>query len=351
METESRFNQISNDIIICEMRHSRQKYRLCRFLCMKNNKMGVKMKEISVKAFAKINLSLDVLGKRADGYHCVDMVMQQIDLWDMVTIRVGLGKAPIILEVEQNRHDIKGRDQELPKDGNNLAWKAAELMGNLFGNRETKLVIQKNIPIAAGLGGGSADAAAVLHGLNYLWGLNLSIERMMEIGGSLGSDVPFCVMGQAALNWQLGMMGEKVASCGRATGIGKTVSPLPPLNSWVLLTKPDLSISTGEVYGGLVLENIGGRPDNDGLIAGLGRGDAERVARAMGNVLEGVTAGKHPIITKIKEQMGQNRGVLKVMMSGSGPTVYGLFRREKEGKAGYEKMRELYPETFLVKTL
>lgn len=330
------------------------------------------MKEITLKAYAKINLSIDVLGKRPDGYHEVDMVMQQVDLWDQVTVRTDASKGSndermfgaaaegIDLKVEwmQPPPENLSIQPDVPADHRNLAWKAAALMrdcyrergiGKTSGPPTVEIRLEKHIPMAAGLAGGSADGAAVLHGLNRLWELEMSLGELMKLGGRLGADVPFCVMGQAALN--PGLKFETAGSCGRATGEGKTVSPLPPLPAWILLAKPDVAVSTGEIYGKLNFDQIKKRPDTEQLIFGLQEKDLRKVVANMRNVLENISVKEYPVIMQVKEQMELMEGAFKVMMSGSGPTVFGVFSdREKAGKA-YEKMKDFCSETFLVKTL
>ena len=192
------------------------------------------MREIRLNAYGKINLSIDVIGKRSDGYHNVLMVLHQINLCD--SLKISWNK--------ESRQMIKIRSDavELPLDDNNIVWKAHALMKKMYpGVNPGGIVvdIQKRIPIAAGLGGGSADAAAVLHGLNILWNCGLSIGKLMGLGTALGADVPFCIMGQAAQNPALNLGGEKVSTCALAEGIGEKLRPLTPLKAYLVLLKPN----------------------------------------------------------------------------------------------------------------
>lgn len=327
---------------------------------MKRQLKAEKMKKIELKAYGKINLSIDVLGKRDDGYHEVDMIMQQIDLWDLLVISTDMDEGPIKLTVEWP--DQKNNKQGLPDDKNNLAQKAAELMGAIYKNKSrgcgsegavvpsVSILLKKNIPIAAGLGGGSADAAAVIHGLNYLWGLDLNLSELMKIGGRLGSDIPFCIMGQAALNPRLGMRCAG-AACGRGRGRGTVIEPLPSIEAWILLVKPDIFVSTAEIYGGLVLSHIRKRPDNNCIAVGLEQGNISEIAACMDNVLESVSINKYPIISQVKALVAENGYAHKVMMSGSGPTVFGIYDSYDHGISAYQKLKVMYPETYLVRSL
>lgn len=273
------------------------------------------MKEISVKALAKINLGLDVVRKRADGYHEVRMVMQTIHLFDR-------------LEITRNpsgRITMSVNLPFLPTNENNLVYKAAALLKEEFQIKDgIDVKLHKHIPVAAGMAGGSTDAAAVLYGMNRIFGLGLSREQLMERGVKLGADVPYCVMRGTAL----------------AEGIGEELTALPPMVKCpVLIAKPQISVSTKFVYENLRLNEKTVHPDIDKLVADIRAKDLRAIASDMGNVLETVTIPNYPVIAEIKEHMMEH-GALNAMMSGSGPTVFGLFEDEDKAAAAYEAMRE-----------
>lgn len=273
------------------------------------------MDEISLKALAKINLGLDVLGKREDGYHEVRMVMQTIHLYDRVEIKKT--RSPHI-HVETNLY-------YLPVNEDNLVYRAAKLMKDEFQIKEgVRIVLQKFIPVAAGLAGGSSDAAAVLVGLNRIFNLGLKQNKLMELGLKIGADVPFCIMRGTAL----------------AEGIGEKLTALPPMPKCpVLIAKPAISVSTKAVYEGLKLYDGMEHPDIDGVMEGIQQKDLKGVASHMGNILETVTIPMYPVIEDIKKLMLEN-GALNAMMSGSGPTVFGLFPNEKEIRRAYEALKQ-----------
>lgn len=273
------------------------------------------MDEISLKALAKINLGLDVLGKREDGYHEVRMVMQTIHLYDRVEIKKT--RSPHI-HVETNLY-------YLPVNEDNLVYRAAKLMKDEFQIKEgVRIVLQKFIPVAAGLAGGSSDAAAVLVGMNRIFNLGLKQNKLMEIGLKIGADVPFCIMRGTAL----------------AEGIGEKLTALPPMPKCpVLIAKPAISVSTKAVYEGLKLYDGMEHPDIDGVMEGIQQKDLKGVASHMGNILETVTIPMYPVIEDIKKLMLEN-GALNAMMSGSGPTVFGLFPNEKEIRRAYEALKQ-----------
>ena len=273
------------------------------------------MDEISLKALAKINLGLDVLGKREDGYHEVRMVMQTIHLYDRVEIKKT--RSPHI-HVETNLY-------YLPVNEDNLVYRAAKLMKDEFQIKEgVRIVLQKFIPVAAGLAGGSSDAAAVLVGMNRIFKLGLKQNKLMELGLKIGADVPFCIMRGTAL----------------AEGIGEKLTALPPMPKCpVLIAKPAISVSTKAVYEGLKLYDGMEHPDIDGVMEGIQQKDLKGVASHMGNILETVTIPMYPVIEDIKKLMLEN-GALNAMMSGSGPTVFGLFPNEKEIRRAYEALKQ-----------
>lgn len=258
------------------------------------------MNSISLKAYAKINIGLDVTGKLPDGYHLVKMIMQNIDLYDEVVLTENVsGDIRLDMNVDF-----------LPTDERNLAYKAAKLMKEDFGiDRGIDIYIRKNIPAAAGMAGGSTDAAAVMTGMNKLFDLNIDRNILMEHGLKLGADVPYCIMGGTAL----------------AEGIGEKLTQLSPCpDCYVLVAKPDISVSTAYVYTNLVLDDTTVHPDIDMVRKALESGDIRTAAQNMGNLLENVTQKKYPVISEIKHIMDDN-GALGSLMSGSGPTVFGLF--------------------------
>ena len=273
------------------------------------------MDEISLKALAKINLGLDVLGKREDGYHDVRMIMQTIHLYDRVEIKKT--RSPHI-HVETNLY-------YLPVNEDNLVYRAAKLMKDEFQIKEgVRIVLQKFIPVAAGLAGGSSDAAAVLVGMNRIFNLGLKQNKLMELGLKIGADVPFCIMRGTAL----------------AEGIGEKLTALPPMPKCpVLIAKPAISVSTKTVYEGLKLYDGMEHPDIDGVMESIQQKDLKGVASHRGNILETVTIPMYPVIKDIKKLMMDN-GALNAMMSGSGPTVFGLFPNEKEIRRAYDALKQ-----------
>jgi len=271
---------------------------------------------VTLKALAKINLGLDVLGRRDNGYHDVRMVMQTIYLYDNVTME----------KTEEAGIQLECNLFYLPVDETNIAYKAAKLLMDEFDIKEgVRIVLDKHIPVAAGLAGGSANAAAVLVGMNRLFSLGLSGQELMERGVSLGADVPYCVMRGTVL----------------AEGIGEILTPLPPLpKCYVLIAKPGISVSTKTVYEKLDSQEITEHPDIDGILEGLDKQDIHKVAASMGNVLETVTIGDYPIIEEIKHVM-KEEGALNAMMSGSGPTVFGIFDDKSKARQTQERIRKL----------
>lgn len=282
------------------------------------------MNSIKLKSRAKINLSIDVLGKRQDGYHLVEMIMQTIDLYDLIEIN----------EKDNDQITIKSTSDEIPLDCNNLVYKAANLIKKTFNiNKGVEIHIKKNIPVAAGMAGGSSNAAAVLVGLNKLWNLNLSNQQLEKIGLKLGADVPFCINGGAVL----------------ASGIGEELTPIKGLTKdvCILVCKPDLFVSTKEVYECIDSKDIDKRPNNKFLIECLKNEETRQLAENMFNVLEGVTMDKHPVIQQIKDIMTNNRA-LGAMMSGSGPTVFGLYENREDAVKCKAILEKQFKQTFVV---
>lgn len=308
------------------------------------------MKMIVIQSFGKINLSIDVMEKLPTGYHRVEMVMQQISLHDDVAVKwVPDASDGISIVCSTNRH-------YLPVDDRNLATKAARLMAERFSQNKEGLLrvdIKKRLPVAAGLAGGSSNGAAVLHGINQLWRLNLSVEELCHIGQELGADVPFCLMGQAAYDPGLKKKFEKdrlAAGCALATGIGTDLVPLKGPKAYVVLSKPPISVSTREVYQGLRQEEIRKRPDTKGLLCGLEEGNWELIEKNMVNVLEFYTLRMYDMVVYTKNKMMGFSPGATVLMSGSGPTVFGFYKTEEEAQQVYTEMKTVNRETFQTET-
>ncbi|MCH5333620.1 MAG: 4-(cytidine 5'-diphospho)-2-C-methyl-D-erythritol kinase [Agathobacter sp.] len=272
------------------------------------------MKEITLKALAKINLGLDVIGKREDGYHELRMVMQTIHLHDRLQIR----------RTSEPGIKIHTNLSFLPVNESNLVYQAASLLMTEFKITEgVEVNLSKRIPVSAGMAGGSTDAAAMLYGMNRLFELGLSRGELMERGLKLGADIPYCLMRGTAL----------------AEGIGEELTQLPPMvKGPVLIAKPAVSVPTKLVYQKLKLDKGMSHPDIDSLVRAIQKKDFDGVCAHMGNVLETVTIPMYPVIEQIKEQM-LNSGAAAAMMSGSGPTVFGLFRDEKSAVQAVNEMR------------
>ena len=273
------------------------------------------MDKLDLKALGKINLGLDVLGRRENGYHDVRMVMQTVYLYDQ--IRMEKTKKPGI-ELLTNLF-------YLPVNENNLAYQAADLLMKEFHVKEgVKITLDKHIPVAAGMAGGSSNAAAVLFGINRMFSLGLSQKELMERGVTLGADVPYCVMRGTVL----------------AEGIGEILTPLPACpKCHVLIAKPPISVSTKLVYEKLDSHEIENHPDIDGMILDIQNGDLQGMTAKMGNVFEPGIIGQYPVIQEIKDLM-ESHGALKAMMSGSGPTVFGIFDSQEKMNAAAKILRE-----------
>lgn len=282
------------------------------------------MNSIKLKSRAKINLSIDVLGKREDGYHLVEMIMQTIDLYDVIKIR----------ELSSDNIILKSNSSDIPLDDNNIVYKAINLLKNKFNiNKGVEIFIQKNIPIAAGMAGGSSNAAAVLVGLNKLWGLNISELDLQKLGFKLGADVPFCISGKAAL----------------AKGVGEELSFIKglPKDISILICKPEIFVSTKDIYEGLDLNNIQNRPDNKKLLEDLRQENIQSLAKNMVNVLESVTSRHYREIKEIEKVMMEN-GALGSMMSGSGPTVFGLYKNREDVLKSEKELLKNYKQVYVV---
>lgn len=280
--------------------------------------------ELILKAYGKINLGLDVVRRLENGYHEVRMVMQSVTLADTVRMR-RLAEDKIVL----------GTDREgLPCDESNLAYRAARRMRERFSLQDgVEIFLEKRIPMAAGMAGGSADCAAVLRGMNELFGLGLSLTELQREGVKLGADVPYCLMGGCALS----------------EGIGEVLTALKaPPACVLLLAKPDIDVSTKYVYENLKLQELDHHPDIDGIMQSIAAGSLEALSGKLENVLESVTGRAYPVIGEIEREM-EKAGALRAIMSGSGPTVFGIFREEEaamEAMSSLER-KNLAREVFL----
>lgn len=274
------------------------------------------MDKIQLKALAKINLGLDVLRRREDGYHEVKMIMQTIGLHDDLEIRK---TKTLGIQVKTNLY-------YLPTNENNLVYKAAKLLMDEFQIQDgVSIQLKKRIPVAAGMAGGSSDGAAVLWGINQMYGLGLSMQALMERGVRLGADVPYCIQRGTAL----------------AEGIGEKLSVLPPMpKCTILIAKPGISVSTKFVYENLHANDLKPEqhPDVDSMIEAMRQKDLRLLCSRMGNVLETVTIPAYPVINEIKRTMMDN-GAIGSMMSGSGPTVFGIFDSPAAAKQAMKAVR------------
>ena len=267
------------------------------------------------KAYGKINLGLDVIGRREDGYHLVKMIMQTVALHDVVTLE----------KVSDGKISMTTNDATLPVDEDNLCIKAANLLKEEFGFLEgVKIHLEKNIPVAAGMAGGSTDAAAVLKGLNHMFQLGLDSEGLMKRGLRLGADIPYCIMGGTALSEGIG---EEL------TGI----SPMPEVS--LLIAKPPVNVSTGKVYGALDALTSYEHPDIDGMVKAIEEKDISKICDKMGNVLADVTMPMVPEVKELRDTM-LDYGATGAMMTGSGPTVFGFFEDETALEDCYDFLKK-----------
>ncbi|PAE36819.1 4-(cytidine 5'-diphospho)-2-C-methyl-D-erythritol kinase [Bacillus sp. 7884-1] len=281
--------------------------------------------KLLVKAPAKINLALDVLYKRPDGFHEVEMIMTTIDLADRVELTL----------LEQDKIHILSHNRYVPDDQRNLAFQAAQLLKDRYQVKKgVQITIEKTIPVAAGLAGGSSDAAATLRGLNKLWELGLTLDELANLGSEIGSDVSFCVYGGTAL----------------ARGRGEMITDLPaPPTCWVILAKPFIGVSTAEVYRRLDLNGME-HPNINEMVKAIENNDYQSVCDQVGNVLEDVTLKLHPEVAQIKEQM-KRFGADAVLMSGSGPTVFGIVQHDSRMHRIYNGLRGFCDQVFAVRML
>lgn len=281
--------------------------------------------EIIEKAPAKINLGLDALYKRQDGYHELEMIMASVDLADRL----------IFEELSEDKIVIETESSFLPIDRRNHVYQAAELLKSTFRlTQGVKIIIEKHIPVAAGLAGGSSDCAATLRGLNRLWNLGLSLEELAELGSKIGSDVPYCIHGKTAY----------------VTGRGEKIDFLPTMpQCWVVLVKPKMSVSTSSIFGSLSFNSIQ-HPDILGLKQAVEANDYFLMTEKIGNALEGVTIKRHPVIQQIKDRM-MKYGADAALMSGSGPTVFALCDKKTRAQRIYNGLKGFCDEVYLVRTL
>ncbi|ERI94832.1 4-(cytidine 5'-diphospho)-2-C-methyl-D-erythritol kinase [Clostridiales bacterium oral taxon 876 str. F0540] len=278
-----------------------------------------------LKAYAKINISLDAVGKREDGYHLLRMIMQSIDLYDLININ----KIDNGIKITSNKPYV-------PTDERNLAYKASKLFMDKYDIKGgVEIDIKKNIPVAAGLAGGSTDAAAVLKGMRHLYNINISDEEIMELGLQIGADVPYCMVGGTAL----------------CEGIGEKITKLKDFKNHILVVvKPPFGVSTKEVYQSLDIGKIYKHPDTEALIKAIENDNIEFISGNMKNVLENVTLRKHRILKDIKYEM-LKYGALGAMMSGSGPTIFAFFDDMLKAQYCFEKLKSKYNEVFITRTI
>lgn len=272
------------------------------------------MDSFCVEAHAKINLGLDVLRRREDGYHEVKMIMQTVGICDRLELR---RLSEDCIRISTNRKD-------LPVGPENLIYKAAKLVKDTYQITDGVAVrLEKDIPVAAGMAGGSADAAATIHGMDRLFDLRMTLEEKQRLGVTIGADVPYCLMGGTALS----------------EGIGEVLTALPSLpEAFLVVAKPDIDVSTGFVYRNLQADRLRSHPDIDGMVESIVKGSLAGIAERMENVLETVTEAHYPVIAQMKAFL-KECGAMNALMSGSGPTVFGVFEKEETARAAYEAMR------------
>jgi len=278
-----------------------------------------------LKAYGKINISLDVVGKREDGYHLLRMLMQTVDIYDELTFK----KCEEGIQISCNKDFV-------PTDKRNLVYKAIELFSSTYNIKGgVKVHIVKNIPVEAGMAGGSTDAAAALRAMRDLYKPEVTDKELMTLGVKIGADVPYCILGGTAL----------------CEGIGEVITQLKPFNDKILVVvKPNFGVSTIEVYKAFALKEVKVHPDTEGLIEAMEKDNLSYVGNNMKNLLETVTIKKHNEIQEIKDFMIKE-GSVGSMMSGSGPTVFGFFEDMLTAQRCYEKLKESYKEVFITRTI
>lgn len=278
-----------------------------------------------VKAYGKINISLDIVGKREDGYHLLKMIMQNVDLYDSMSFE----KCSKGINITCNKPYI-------PTDERNLVYKAAKLFMDTYDIKEgINIYLKKNIPVAAGMAGGSADAAAVFKALTEVFKIDADDNELMNLGVKIGADVPYCIMGGTAL----------------CEGIGEVITPLAPFKNHILvLVKPNFGVSTKEVYKNLDINKIFKHPDTEALIKAMEEERLADVCNNMKNLLENVTLRKYPVLKRIKEDMIK-MGAMGSMMSGSGPTIFAFFDDMLKAQRCYDKFKTQYKEVYITRTV
>lgn len=280
---------------------------------------------MEIKAYAKINISLDVIGKREDGYHLLRMIMQTIDLYDIVS----LSQIESGIKVKCDKYYV-------PTDERNLAYKAAKLFMDRYSVKKgVSINLIKNIPVSAGLAGGSTDAAAVLKLMNKVFNINATDSQLRELALELGADVPYCISGGTAL----------------CEGVGEQITELKNFRDKILvLVKPSFGVSTKDVYKSFDLSKVNVHPRTDEIIKSINNDDIYSVAKNMRNLLENVTVKKYKVISNIKKQM-KDSGAIESMMSGSGPTVFAFFDDMLKAQRCYEEMKDKYNQVFITRTI
>ncbi|WP_034444801.1 4-(cytidine 5'-diphospho)-2-C-methyl-D-erythritol kinase [Butyrivibrio sp. AE2032] len=280
--------------------------------------------EITRKAYAKINLGLDVTGKRDDGYHLVRMIMQNIDLYDTLTYKLN----------ESGEVNLSASAEGVPTDDSNLICKVAHQLQKEYGvTKGVDITLEKRIPVAAGMAGGSTDGAATYLALNDLWDLGLTKEQLCKLAVKLGADIPYCIIGGTALS----------------EGIGEVLTPIKEMPAChLVIAKPAIAVSTGWVYTELDSKDIPSHPDIDGIRDAIEGGDLKGMCDLIGNVLEDVTTSKYSIIKDI-EKILEDNGAIRAFMTGSGPTVFAIYDDKEKAQEGYRAVKEsgLAPELFL----
>ena len=280
------------------------------------------------KAYAKINIALDAVGKREDGYHLLRMIMQTVDIYDEIELKKN----------NTNKIHVTTDKYYLPTDEKNLAFKAAKLFKDTYGIKDgVDISIKKNIPVSAGMAGGSSDAATVLFLMNKVFNKNISKTSLEKLAVKIGADVPYCIDGGTAL----------------CEGIGEKITKLKPFKDKILIVvKPNFGVSTKDVYRDLDITKIHKHADIEGIIRCMGRDELYGVSTRMRNVLENVTIKKHRVIREIKDEM-RNSGAVGTMMSGSGPTVFGFFEDMLVAQKAYDRMKSLYShnDVFITRTI
>ena len=280
------------------------------------------------KAYAKINIALDAVGKREDGYHLLRMIMQTVDIYDEIELKKN----------NTNKIHVTTDKYYLPTDEKNLAFKAAKLFKDTYGIKDgVDINIKKNIPVSAGMAGGSSDAATVLFLMNKVFNKNISKTSLEKLAVKIGADVPYCIDGGTAL----------------CEGIGEKITKLKPFKDKILIVvKPNFGVSTKDVYRDLDITKIHKHADIEGIIRCMGRDELYGVSTRMRNVLENVTIKKHRVIREIKDEM-RNSGAVGTMMSGSGPTVFGFFEDMLVAQKAYDRMKSLYShnDVFITRTI